>query len=250
MSSTMRSISAAGQRLEQHDVVEPVEELGPEVAAQLGHDALARVGLDLAARGDVRRAGTREPMLEVMMMTVLRKSTVRPCASVSRPSSRTCSRVLNTSGVRLLDLVEQHHRVRLAAHRLGELAAFLVADVARRRADQAADGVPLLVLAHVDPDHVVLGVEQGGGQRLGQLRLAHAGGAEEDERPDRAPRVLDARPGPDDGVGDQLHGLVLADDPLVQDLVEAQQLLPLALLQAGDRDAGPAGHDRRRSPRR
>ena len=26
-----------GQRLEQHDVVEPVEELGPEVAAQLGH---------------------------------------------------------------------------------------------------------------------------------------------------------------------------------------------------------------------
>ena len=39
-----------------------------------------------------------EPMLEVMMMTVLRKSTVRPCASVSLPSSRTCSSVLNTSG--------------------------------------------------------------------------------------------------------------------------------------------------------
>ena len=26
-----------GQRLEQHDVVDPVEELGPEVPAQLGH---------------------------------------------------------------------------------------------------------------------------------------------------------------------------------------------------------------------
>jgi hypothetical protein len=26
----------------------------------------------------------------------------------------------------------------------------------------------LLVLAHVDPDHVLLGVEQGGRQRLGQ----------------------------------------------------------------------------------
>ena len=39
-----------------------------------------------------------EPMFEVMMITVLRKSTVRPCASVSLPSSRTCSSVLNTSG--------------------------------------------------------------------------------------------------------------------------------------------------------
>ena len=45
------------------------------------------------------------------------------------------------------------------------------------------------------------------------------------------------------GVGDELDRLVLADDPLVQDLVEAQQLLPLALLQPADRDAGPARHD-------
>src|SRR6478609_8979923 len=37
-------------------------------------------------------------MLEVMISTVLRKSTVRPCASVSRPSSKTCSSVLKTSG--------------------------------------------------------------------------------------------------------------------------------------------------------
>jgi hypothetical protein len=32
-------------------------------------------------------------MFEVMMITVLRKSTVLPCASVSLPSSRTCSSV-------------------------------------------------------------------------------------------------------------------------------------------------------------
>ena len=40
-------------------------------------------------------------------------------------------------GVRLLDLVEQHDRVGLAPHRLGELAALLVADVAGRRARPA-----------------------------------------------------------------------------------------------------------------
>ena len=38
------------------------------------------------------------PMLEVMTMMVLVKSTVRPCPSVSRPSSSTCNRTLLTSG--------------------------------------------------------------------------------------------------------------------------------------------------------
>ena len=37
-------------------------------------------------------------MFEVMTITVLRKSTVRPWPSVSRPSSSTCSSRLNTSG--------------------------------------------------------------------------------------------------------------------------------------------------------
>ncbi len=39
--------------------------------------------------------------------------------------------------------------------------------------------------------------------------------------------------------------LVLAHDPLMQDLIEAEQLVPLALLQAAHRDAGPARDDHR-----
>ena len=35
-----------------------------------------------------------EPMLEVMITTTFLKLTTRPCASVTRPSSRTCGRVL------------------------------------------------------------------------------------------------------------------------------------------------------------
>ena len=38
------------------------------------------------------------PRFEVRMMMVFLKSTVRPCESVMRPSSRICSRMLNTSG--------------------------------------------------------------------------------------------------------------------------------------------------------
>jgi hypothetical protein len=41
---------------------------------------------------------SRDPMFEVMMMTVFLKSTVRPLPSVNRPSSRTCNRTLKTSG--------------------------------------------------------------------------------------------------------------------------------------------------------
>jgi hypothetical protein len=37
-------------------------------------------------------------MLLVMITTVFLKSTVRPLPSVRRPSSRICSRALNTSG--------------------------------------------------------------------------------------------------------------------------------------------------------
>ena len=47
----------------------------------------------------------------------------------------------------------------------------------------------------------------------------------------------------DDRVGHELHGLVLADHALVQHLVEAQQLLALALHQPRDRDACPARDD-------
>ena len=55
-------------------------------------------------------------------------------------------------GVGLLDLVEEHDGERLAAHGLGELAAFVVADVARRRADEPRHRVLLHVLGHVELD--------------------------------------------------------------------------------------------------
>mmetsp|Transcript_26063 Transcript_26063/g.40779 ORF Transcript_26063/g.40779 Transcript_26063/m.40779 type:complete len:231 (-) Transcript_26063:1386-2078(-) len=41
---------------------------------------------------------TSDPMFDVKMMMVFLKLTVRPCPSVTRPSSRTCSKTLNTSG--------------------------------------------------------------------------------------------------------------------------------------------------------
>ena len=46
------------ERVEQDDVVDAVEELGPEVAVELAHHQRPGLGLDLAGRGGVLRAGT------------------------------------------------------------------------------------------------------------------------------------------------------------------------------------------------
>ena len=95
-------------------------------------------------------------------------------------------------GVGLLDLVEQHHAVGPAPHRLGQDAAFAVADVARRRALQGGDGVGLLELAHVDRDDVLLAAVERFGERERGLGLADARGAAQHEDADRLVRVVEA----------------------------------------------------------
>ena len=145
------------------------------------------------------RAGSAmnaEPRFEVRIRIVLRKSTVLPCPSVSRPSSRTCSSTSKTSGCAFSTSSSSTTQYGPPPHRLGELPALLVADVAGRRADQARDRVLLAVLAHVDADHRPLVVEQELGQRLGQLGLADAGRPEEQERPGRAGPGRTRRPAP------------------------------------------------------
>ena len=141
--------------------------------------------------------------------------------------------------VRLLDLVEQHDAVRATPHRLGELPALLVADVAGRGADEARNRVLLGVLGHVDPDHRALVVEQEVRERLGELGLADTGRAEEQERARRTVGVRDPRTRTTNGVGHGAHGPGLADQPTTDHLLHPQQLGGLALEQTAGGDAGP-----------
>ena len=159
--------------MEDDDLVDAVQELGPEVLPQrlehlLAHRARTApraVRDGLAA--DVRRHDD-DGVLEVDGATLAVGQ-----AAVVEDLQQHVEHVV----VRLLDLVEEDHAVRPAPHRLGELAALLVADVARRRADQARDGVLLHVLGHVDADHRLLVVEEELGERARQLGLADAGRA-------------------------------------------------------------------------
>jgi len=94
-------------------------------------------------------------------------------------------------------------------------------------------------LAHIDPHHRAVIVEQEPGERLGQLGLAHASGAEEQERSERAARILQTRARAADGLGDRLDRLRLPDYALAENLLHLEQLLALALHHLVDRNARP-----------
>jgi membrane-bound lytic murein transglycosylase D len=116
------------ESMEDDRLVDPVQELGPEVLLDLAPDRI----LDLLERlprhlHDVLRAEVRRHhdhgVLEVDRATLA----VGQAAVVEH-----LQQDVEDVGLRLLDLVEQRARCRACAHRLGQVAALVVADVARR----------------------------------------------------------------------------------------------------------------------
>src|ERR1017187_6536007 len=94
-------------------------------------------------------------------------------------------------------------------------------------------------LAHVEADDRVLVVEEERCERTRELGLADARRAEEHERTDRPLGVLETRARAAHRLRDDLDGLVLADEPLVDLLLHAEQTRGLLLHEARDGHAGP-----------
>ena len=82
-------------------------------------------------------------------------------------------------------------------------------------------------------------VEEELGQRPRGLRLPHAGGAEKHEAPDRAVRILEARPAAPHRVRHRGDRVRLVHDAPVQVRLEIREPIPLVLEHARDRDARP-----------
>src|SRR5271163_2064014 len=94
--------------------------------------------------------------------------------------------------MRLLDLVEQDHRVGTASDCLGQLATFVVTDISRRRADEPGDRMLFHVLRHVNANHGMLVVEKEFRQRTRSLCLANSRWSKEKERAYRAIGIAQA----------------------------------------------------------
>ncbi len=80
------------------------------------------------------------------------------------------------------------------------------------------------------------------GQRLGQLGLAHAGGAEEDEGADRALGIFQARARAAHRFGNRHDRFILPDDALVQFFFHVHQARRFFAGDLRDRDARPHRH--------
>ena len=101
----------------------------------------------------------------------------------------------------------------------------------------------LLELAHVDGDDVVLAAVERLRQRQRRLRLAHAGGPDEEEHADGLARVVEARARGLDAPGDHLEAVALAHDAPAEGVGELEDGLDLVLDHPAHGDAGPVGDD-------
>ena len=81
----------------------------------------------------------------------------------------------------LFNLIEKHHGIRLTPYSLGKLATLIISHIARRRTYETADGVTLLIFAHVNTGHHVLIIEQELGKSLRKLSLTDTGRSHEQE---------------------------------------------------------------------
>ena len=279
------------QRVEHDDLVEPIQELGPELGAhrvqdlaldlrELGGAVGVAGGVDLRGRlsrrvacsfpgrsrgrarpqacreEGVSNAGGDDGKVRDGVEDELRPDVGREeddgVAEVDRLTLAVgqdavveqLEHEVEDVPMRLLHLVEEHHRVGSPPHGVRQLAALLEAHVARRGADELGHGVLLHVLGHVEAHDGFLRVEHVRGEGLADLGLAHARRAEEGEAGDGL-RGPPGRPWTVDRVGDEVHGGWLADDALRERLLEMKQLVALRGHQPRGRDARPGGDDGR-----
>ena len=91
--------------------------------------------------------------------------------------------------MRLLDFVEQENRMRCLVDGVGQQAALVEPDIARRRSDQPRDGMALHIFGHVKAHQ--LDAERLG-KLAGRLGLADTSGAGEQIVADRLFRLAKA----------------------------------------------------------
>lgn len=97
------------------------------------------------------------------------------------------------------------------------------------------------IFRHIHADHGLFITEHCLSQRLAQFGFSYTGRAQKQERADRAFGVLQSYPSAANGPCHRRYRFLLADDPLVEDLLQPQKPLAFLLCQLYHRYAGPAG---------
>ena len=150
---------------------------------------------------------------------------------------------LKDIGVGLFDFVEENHGIGPAADSFSQDATLTVADISRRRTLQGGDSVRFLKLGHVDGDHVAFAAVEGVGEGDGGFCLAHTAGPDEEKDADRLDRIVKVGARGEDSLGNGGERLILADDALLEMLVECEDSLNFIAYHLAEGNAGPGGYD-------
>src|SRR5438034_8447522 len=142
--------------------------------------------------------------------------------------------------MRFFDLVKEDDRIWRAAKLFGQLAAFLVADVSGRRADEFRCGVLFHEFRHVKTNERTLGAEKEFRQRAGNLGFTDAGRAKEKKRADGLVRIFQSGTRAANGTRQSRDGRPLRTDPLVQLFFDLKQLGRFLVFDRADWNARPA----------
>lgn len=242
--------------VEDDDVIDPVDEFGPQLLLQVLEDPLldrleVRKDLRLVRFGSVDiEADVGDAVGEFLASDVRGHDddrileVHRPSLPVGQPSViENLQEDIEDIARGLLDLIEEDDAVWLPPHRFGQLPSLVVADVSRRGSDEPRDRVGFHVFAHIDPDEGVLVIEELFGESLGGLGLSDSGRSEEEEASDRPFRVSEPGLVPLDRLAHEPERFILTDHTLLHAFVEMEVFLFLLLHQLSYGDPRPLRDD-------
>ena len=139
----------------------------------------------------------------------------------------------------LLDLIQQHHTVRMFGHRFGQQTALVETDVARGSTDETGDRVPFHVLGHVVAQKLYT---HDVGQLPADLGLTDAGRTCEEEGTDGFLTGFQSGPGQLDGTSQGIDGFILTEHHHFQLLIQIFQSLLIGSGHLVGRDTGNLGN--------
>ena len=141
-----------------------------------------------------------------------------------------------------LNFIKKQNRIGFSPDGFGQVTALIISDISRRSPDQTGHRVFFHILGHIDADHRLLIVEHELRQSPGQFGFSHTGGPQENERSNRAVRILQTRACPSEGRRHSPNAVILSDHAHLQAFIHMDQFLHIAFHHAGKRDAGPVGN--------
>ena len=136
------------------------------------------------------------------------------------------------------DFIKEDNRIGFAADLLCKLAGFIIAHIARGRADDAGDSELLHKLGHVETDERFGGVKHILREALDQLGLTNTCAAGKDEA-DRFALGFEADTGTLDSRTDGIDGFILPDDMGFETGIHTGKTLQLPFFHTGSGNLRP-----------